>query len=380
MADTSEASSTVYMYTCITCHVAFENSDIQRAHYKSDWHRYNLKRKVVELPPVSAENFQERVLAQRKADALQLEEKQSQYCTICHKHFASDKSFESHLRSRKHKDIVEKQNKKASIKNSLEESVEKNATSEITPLGSQISEETTNTTKYDQEEEEEEQEPLEVNECLFCPHYEEDLEANLDHMSRCHGFFIPDLEYLVDLKGLIEYLCEKVGVAKMCLYCNEKGKMFYSVESVQHHMIDKSHCKLFFEGDSALEYAEFYDYTTSYPDHKDGFSPDEEINPADSTLKINEDLELVLPSGVTLGHRYLKHYYKQHLPSYEHRKATLIGHVMAKYRAIGWKGSLDETRRERDKAWALRMKQQREMKLGVKANKLQRHFRPQVIF
>ena len=53
---------------------------------------------------------------------------------------------------------------------------------------------------------------------------------------------------------------------------------------------------------------------------------------------------------------------------------------MAKYRAIGWKGSLDETRRERDKAWALRMKQQREMKLGVKANKLQRHFRPQVIF
>ena len=38
---------------------------LQKEHYKSDWHRYNLKRKVADLPPVTAENFQERVLAQR---------------------------------------------------------------------------------------------------------------------------------------------------------------------------------------------------------------------------------------------------------------------------------------------------------------------------
>ncbi len=31
-------------------------------------------------------------------------------------------------------------------------------------------------------------------------------------------FFIPDLDYLVDLKGLISYLCEKVGMYYMCLY------------------------------------------------------------------------------------------------------------------------------------------------------------------
>ena len=53
-------------YTCITCRVAFADADLQRGHYKTDWHRYNLKRKVAEMPPVTAENFQERVLAQRK--------------------------------------------------------------------------------------------------------------------------------------------------------------------------------------------------------------------------------------------------------------------------------------------------------------------------
>ena len=53
------------LFTCITCRVAFADADLQRSHYKTDWHRYNLKRKVAELPHVTAENFQQRVLAQR---------------------------------------------------------------------------------------------------------------------------------------------------------------------------------------------------------------------------------------------------------------------------------------------------------------------------
>ena len=62
-------------YTCITCRVMFaakdddsaaEAAELQKAHYKTDWHRYNLKRKVANLPPVTAENFQERVSAQQK--------------------------------------------------------------------------------------------------------------------------------------------------------------------------------------------------------------------------------------------------------------------------------------------------------------------------
>lgn len=61
-------------YTCITCRVMFADKDgaagcaaeLQKEHYKTDWHRYNLKRKVADLPPVTAENFHLRVLAQKE--------------------------------------------------------------------------------------------------------------------------------------------------------------------------------------------------------------------------------------------------------------------------------------------------------------------------
>ena len=56
------------------------------------------------------------------------------------------------------------------------------------------------------------------------------------------------------------FLGEKVGVGHICLWCNEKGKTFQSVQAVQKHMIDKGHCKLVHEGDAVFEYADFYDY------------------------------------------------------------------------------------------------------------------------
>ena len=46
----------------------------------------------------------------------------------------------------------------------------------------------------------------------------------------------------------------------MCLWCGDKSRVFTELKSVQQHMIDKGHCKLFHEGDAVLEYADFYDY------------------------------------------------------------------------------------------------------------------------
>ena len=353
--------------TCITCRVAFQDLDLQRSHYKSDWHRYNLKRKVAELVPVSAVHFQEKVVARRQVD--NVSEDNRKVCEGCRKHFTSQNSYESHLRSRKHRETVSKEGKDRSV------SLPKKA------------KQTISTPVLEEEDLSSDPEPLELHECLFCPHESSNMVCSLDHMSKVHGFFIPELEYLVDIKGLLSYLCEKVGVCYMCLYCNEKGKTFYSVESAQQHMVDKCHCNMFFEGDSALEYAEYYDYTKSYPDRGEADNHTIESNNEitslaipESTSEVMDSLELVLPSGSRIGHRALWLYYKQNLPTHEQRKSTLVSKLKSHYRALGWKESGKGMSQQRDATWAKKMQSVRDVRLGVKANKLQHHFRPQVIF
>lgn len=95
-------------FTCITCRVAFNNADLQRFHYKSDWHRYNLKRKVVEMPAVTAEDFKQRVLAQQAQNA-EAEKDTATFCKLCSKHFSTWNSYSNHLQSKKHKEAEVKQ-------------------------------------------------------------------------------------------------------------------------------------------------------------------------------------------------------------------------------------------------------------------------------
>lgn len=379
------ASGSNFRHTCITCRVAFQDSNLQRGHYKTDWHRYNLKRKVVELPPVTAEEFQKRVLAQREANA----EKQpgTFNCDLCKKHFSSQNSYETHLQSRKHRETVGKVEKavKKEGKDLVEVNNEKNE-QKNNDQGDVMSD-------PDNDNDEFVPEPLDITECLFCPHDSVDLESSLKHMGRSHGFMIPDLNYLVNVKGLMSYLCEKVGVGNMCLYCNTKGKAFHSVEAVQNHMVDKGHCKLLFEGDAALEYSSFYDYRTSYPDcdeHSGSDDDTSEVTSGANNLTVNENLELVLPSGATVGHRSLKLYYQQHLPTEERARASkrpaaaLVGRLMTEYRALGWKGreskEVEVKKAKQGEAAAYKDRKRQDLQVGVKGNKLQTHFRPQVIF
>ena len=55
------------VFKCITCCVQFDNIEDYRAHFQSEWHCYNLKRKVAGLPPVTKIDFDERkALAEQK--------------------------------------------------------------------------------------------------------------------------------------------------------------------------------------------------------------------------------------------------------------------------------------------------------------------------
>ena len=104
----------------------------------------------------------------------------------------------------------------------------------------------------------------------------------------------------------------QVGQGHMCLWCNEKARNFRTCSAVQKHMIDKGHCKLLHEGDAIVEFADFYDYSSSYPEEENDnedrrAKPDDEI---DLTTLDDSGYELVLPSGATIGHRSLLRYYR----------------------------------------------------------------------
>src|ERR1700732_3471318 len=59
MSDSEELNSG--LFTCMACQVAFRSSDGQSNHYRSDWHRYNLKRKAADLPPITAAQFDQKL-------------------------------------------------------------------------------------------------------------------------------------------------------------------------------------------------------------------------------------------------------------------------------------------------------------------------------
>uniref|UniRef100_A0A6J0SKP5 Cytoplasmic 60S subunit biogenesis factor ZNF622 n=1 Tax=Pogona vitticeps TaxID=103695 RepID=A0A6J0SKP5_9SAUR len=473
----SPAAPAMALYTCITCRVAFKDAEVQRTHYKTDWHRYNLKRKVAGMPPVTAENFQERVLAQRAG----LEEQNkatATYCTACSKRFSNFNAYENHLKSKKHLELekravqavskkVELLNEKNLEKGLAEESVDKDAmnaairqairaqpssspkkvsSSSVGTFGSSVAAESSRSAQSrehvekaprlqwfeeqakklakEQSEDEEEGDDMEegwedvdsdeeleseevemegipdgpsdsgsdaipVTDCLFCSHHSSCLMKSVAHMTKVHSFFIPDIEYLVDLRGLIKYLGEKVGVGKICLWCNEKGKSFYSTEAVQAHMNDKSHCKLFTEGDAALEFADFYDFRSTYPDYQKG-EEDVEMSdevPSHKNLEYDdESMELILPSGARIGHRSLMRYYKQRFGTVRtvavSKNKQAVGRVLQQYKALGWTSSTGAAlARERDMQYLQRMKAKWMLKTGMQNNATkQTHFRMQVKF
>lgn len=107
-------------YSCLSCRVSFIDSELQRSHYKSNWHRYNLKRKVAELPPVTEELFLEK-LAQQKTNAQEQKKDKSQFCEACNKPFKNENAYENHISSKKHKLVLGNCNKTSEPESTLEE-------------------------------------------------------------------------------------------------------------------------------------------------------------------------------------------------------------------------------------------------------------------
>ncbi|KAJ2453348.1 pre-60S factor rei1 [Coemansia sp. RSA 2336] len=470
------------LFTCIACQIAFYSADQQRTHYRSDWHRYNLKRKVAELPPVTAENFAQRLLAQQAKAAEDSKRAEfSAECSVCKKAYSSENAFNNHLNSKKHKENEARMLRKLQAEEDLR--AEQNAIAEsiaaatipvpgepadqtdasepaksittdeqgrkITPFpvsedededddedmsqAASVEAMDVESTKHDAESERRKQEreikkqltlatteeevakliekkkatALRLNpdaDCLFCTHKSESFEANLDHMTKEHSLFIPDLEYLVDLRGLIKYLADKISVANVCLYCNGRGRVLHSLEAVRKHMLDKGHTKIAYDTEiDILEISDFYDFSSTYPDaaEHDGGEDVDMLDGVSGRSKLmnqhleEEDGELVLPSGSRVGHRSLQRYYKQSIPLERPEKDSVVIHKMlTSYEENPeYSTQLSQASRNRAmilaqpngyKAWKAtatfkekRVRDQFKTNIGIRNNGLQRHYRIQ---
>ena len=188
-------------FPCNSCAIFFEFQQEQRDHYKSDFHLYNTKRRVVGLEPILQETWEERVsqLNQRMTEE------------------ASVQKGKNHL----------KHGTKPGSSSSGGKSVVK------TPVEDEFT-------------------------CLFDGKKFPTIEENLQYMQKKFSFFIPDAEFLTDLPGLLLRLGEKITVGNACLFCD---RQFASIEAVRGHMLDLNHTRIGTDTDDLLDdIDEFYTF------------------------------------------------------------------------------------------------------------------------
>ncbi|KII92336.1 hypothetical protein PLICRDRAFT_468067 [Plicaturopsis crispa FD-325 SS-3] len=360
------------LYTCLSCSIAFHSAEEQRVHYRSDHHRYNMKRRVASLPPVSVVVFNQKVLERRAETAIMASAKDTT-CEICNKTYTTENAYRSHVNSKKHRENEIKAAARPGIQTNAEPAAEETVPSHpVRPDSPPAETEAPSaphkpfTLSADDDASEDEinqtidekiaaaRSRLSPTNCLFCPQTFSTLDDNLTHMSTVHSFFIPDADYLVDITGLITYLGEKIAVGNVCIHCNGKGREFRTLEAVRKHMLDKGHCKIAYDAENdKLEISDFYDFSSSYPtpppekkkkkaavveeqewenvEEDDGEEADEVVDESASDEDSDDDsddeslpdnqitygdshLELVLPSGARIGHRSMRRYYAQSFP------------------------------------------------------------------
>jgi pre-60S factor REI1 len=325
-------------------------------HYKSDWHKYNLKRREAGLPLLGEQDFTARLEA---ALALKREREGRE-----------ERSGTDHLKNGSQ--IRKKRDKKKNdqqqqlgdatavsqvaaydrIKNQPKQSSDKQKVEDGITMEEDGVEEDVNMMK------EEDSPVVEPRQCLFDKHMSPSLEANVERMQRKYGFFVPDQEYLVDKEGLVGYCHEKIKLGHVCLYCQ---RVFSTYTGCQKHMISTRHTKIRYErGIDLEEFDPFYDFSEADAEflgheaknkqeevlqdvvNDDGeaewedVSDDEDEEMLEPTQEEDEDEglyadyqdeiarfgfnvtplgELVFPDGRIVGHRGLARYYKQRIPT-----------------------------------------------------------------
>ncbi|MCO5582742.1 hypothetical protein L7F22_036641 [Adiantum nelumboides] len=340
---------------CNTCRTEFSDEKSQKSHYRSDWHQYNLQRKLAGAPGVSKALFILRLEALAAERGREGAESLLHTCSVCHKEYRSSKAHVQHLRSKLHIQKASVWSKSCSAPITVTKPIprrvvinsdDKGQTSvfysdsrlqvngqssdeweDINDDDDVLSLDSDELDGVDQRQEVEaglydhhNLDSWNATRCFFCDLIPDgSIGGCVEHMHKQHGFFLPDAEYLRDLQGLLSYLGMKVTRNFTCLYCDGRGRQFLSLEAVRKHMISKNHCKLQHrDEDQEEELDDFYDFTSSYlPEEDAQLVSVEEFTASHVSLGASGE-ELIIKQGAgrkqgikTVGSREFSRYYKQ---------------------------------------------------------------------
>ena len=312
----------------------FTTREALHAHYKSDFHRYNLKRKVAGLAPIPREEFEG-----RKAAALATKLEKEGYARK-----------QDHIKGGKKKDVAHRNYLRRQDESRPPPVVSQDTRNwgaaaaaagggggggVVIATSVEGVEQQHEVVEEDDDEEDRngaDDELIEINMCksLFDSHTSNDVHGALEYMQKKYSFFLPDAEYMSELEGMVQYLHQKVLLGRTCLYCE---RTFRSASACRQHMVDKSHCKIKYDDQEDMnEFADFYDFSSSYDD--DGEAEGDASEAGDEDVEIGDSGVEVLPSGEllitgpdgtrkTLGVRWLRRYYQQNARAIDERASVL---------------------------------------------------------
>lgn len=307
-------------FTCLSCHISFPAQETQRLHMKTEWHRYNLKRRVANLQPIPAELFEEKVSSKKK-DTVKLDEFG----------FIIDGTGLSKVKGNSHLKVKNMTSKLTNL--SPNNYIDHFGLRDLSPARSEISQfsigstlSTTsgsdlghhditsnseseisinhylssneNTDVEDVDLTDEDEEPIvdfQLDECFYCGKFNESIESNIEHMFKFHGLYIPNMDRLAFRDDLLRVLADSIGIDRICLKC---GYQSNKLMGIRQHIKSKGHANIPYESYEERQiWAPFYESE----DEEDEYSDEEDLN----------GIELNLANGSKLGHRSMARYHKQ---------------------------------------------------------------------
>ncbi|ODV83871.1 hypothetical protein CANARDRAFT_188983, partial [[Candida] arabinofermentans NRRL YB-2248] len=293
-------------FTCISCQIQFPAPELQRIHMKTDWHRYNLKRRVTGLSAVTASTFRSKIATQQRHELANSNE--DEYGFHIHHKNKNNKSERQltkkdlkklHNRGRKLVDDIdnddeEQQQMIGSPSGSIVSRASRvsefslgtvqsefSSAYDTDDLRSELSKDddddllvssddemngnndidlSTDDEDFDEEDDEDEKIELPLTTCFYCGEDNGEREQNIKHMFSKHGLYIPERSFLFNVDGLLRYIADSISLDLECLKCGFIGKNLYSI---RHHLQGKGHCVLPYETKDERELVkEFFDFRT----------------------------------------------------------------------------------------------------------------------